>query len=231
MLPKRILEIACFNLESALIAEASGADRIELCENYALGGLTPSNQLILETKTKLNIPIHVIIRPHAESFVYSDHDLKKMQETIQFCKENNIESVVFGTLKRAKSSLGYQVNTEVCKMLCELAAPMSITFHRAIDQCAVLHEAVESLIDLGVHRVLSSGGQRNAMDGIHLLKNLQARFGKKITIMPGGGIRAENLKTIITSNCKEFHSAALPKDSVIVDAFEIKKLRAILDAF
>jgi copper homeostasis protein len=231
MLPKRILEIACFNLESALIAEASGADRIELCENYALGGLTPSNQLILETRGKVNIPIYVMIRPHAESFVYSDKDLNEMRETIQFCKLNHIDGVVFGVLEHEKNSLSYKVNTGACKMLCELAALMSITFHRAIDQCAVLHEAVESLIDLGVHRVLSSGGQRNAMDGIHLLKNLQARFGKKITIMPGGGIRAENLKTIITSNCKEFHSAALPKDSVIADAFEIKKLRAILDAF
>jgi copper homeostasis protein len=231
MLPKRILEIACFNLESALIAEASGADRIELCENYVLGGLTPSNQLILETRAKVNIPIYVMIRPHAESFVYSDKDLKQMQETIQFCKLNHIDGVVFGVLEHEKNSLGYQVNTEACKILCELAAPMSITFHRAIDQCADVYSTVESLIDLGVHRVLSSGGQRNAMDGIQLLKNLQARFGKKITIMPGGAIRAENLKTIITSNCKEFHSAALLKDSVIADASEIKMLREILDVF
>jgi copper homeostasis protein len=231
MLPKRILEIACFNLESALIAEASGADRIELCENYALGGLTPSNQLILDTIAKVNIPIYVMIRPHAESFVYSDKDLNEMRETIQFCKLNHIDGVVFGVLEHEKNSLSYKVNAGACKMLCELAAPMSITFHRAIDQCADLYTEVESLIDLGVHRVLISGGERNAMDGIHLLKNLQARFGKKITIMPGGSIRAENLKTIITSDCKEFHSAAVPKDSVIADAFEIKKLRAMLDVF
>ena len=112
----KILEIACFNLDSALIAQNSGADRIELCTNYTMGGLTPSHQNILEAQKQIQIPIQVIVRPHARNFIYTDLEISQMKNDILFCKENKIDGVVFGIL-----NFKNEIDTNICKELIALA--------------------------------------------------------------------------------------------------------------
>jgi len=102
MSPAKILELACFNVESALIAEAAGADRIELCENYKAGGLTPSCEIISEVRRKVAIPVHVIIRPRGNNFIYSEDEIEEMKKSILFCNANKIDGVVFGVLDKKK---------------------------------------------------------------------------------------------------------------------------------
>lgn len=219
-----MLEIACFNSESALIAENAGADRIELCQNYSLGGLSPSNDLILAVRKKVRIPLHVIVRPHARNFVYSKEDLHRMKDTILFCKMHQIDGLVFGCLTSE-----YNIDETPCKELLELAAPLPVTFHRAIDQTKDITLAIQSCIHLGFKRVLTSGAKENAFAGKVNLHALQLHFGKDILLMPGGGIRSENLELIKkVAQCHEYHSAALTDSSEICDPLEVKKLHAII---
>jgi len=218
-----ILEIACFNLESALLAESAGADRLELCENYKKGGLTPSHFLIHEACQKIKIPLHVIIRPRAGNFIYSDEEITKMREDILFCKENRLQGVVFGVLTNEN-----KIDLSVCKSLIECARPMAVTFHRAIDACKDINSSCRDLINLGVDRVLTSGGSGNAADNIPSLIKLQEEFGKRIKIMPGGGIRSSNLSELRKTNCTEFHSAAIINESEICDSSEVKRLKKLL---
>lgn len=221
---KRTLEIACFNLESALLAQEAGANRIELCENYLAGGITPSFFLIEEARKKIKIPLHVIIRPRAGNFVYTEQELDEMKKSILYCQNQGIDGVVFGVL----TSKG-EINGRDCKELINLAKPMSVTFHRAIDFCKEMETAIKLLIELGVNRILSSGGKQNAYEGAVYLNQLNQNFGTKIVIMPGGGIRSSNLGELISSTvCSEFHSAAITNESEIADKEEILRLKQLL---
>lgn len=219
-----MLEIACFNLESALIADKAGVDRVELCQNYSLGGLSPSNDLILAVRKKVQIPLHVIVRPHARNFMYSKEDVQSMTETIRFCKLHHVDGLVFGCLTPE-----LQIDESLCKELLELADPLPVTFHRAIDQTKDITKAIQTCIHLGFKRVLTSGAKENAFAGKENLRALQLRFGKDIRLMPGGGIRSENIEVIQKfTQCHEYHSAALTDSSEICDATELKKLHAII---
>jgi copper homeostasis protein len=102
ILSNKLLEIACFNIESCLLAQEAGADRIEFCTDYSLGGITPQHHDILKVKQLLHIPLHIIIRPRGGDFVYSNEEIKTMKNDILFCKANNINGVVFGALTEAK---------------------------------------------------------------------------------------------------------------------------------
>jgi copper homeostasis protein len=221
----KVLEIACFNAESAVIAQNSGADRIELCRNYDEGGLTPSRETILKVKSLVKIPVHVIIRPRGGNFVYSGTEIKEMKSDILFCKENNIQGVVFGVLTSEN-----KIDIQLCKILAELAHPMKAVFHRAIDYCDDMHSSYSDLILIGVDKVLTSGGKQNAEEGAQDLKDLQNYFGNKIDIIAGGGVRSSNVRRILCSECREIHSSALTGKSEIADAGEIKKLRDFLSA-
>lgn len=221
---KYVLEIACFNLESCTIAQDAGADRIEFCADYSLGGITPNHNDILKAKQMLNVPLHVIIRPRGGDFNYSQHEIELMKKDIEFCKTNNIDGVVFGILNSDNT-----INTSANKELVELAKPMSVTFHRAIDECVDLEKALEQIIELGFHKVLTSGGKQNALEGIDKLKESQEKFGEKITIIPGGGIRSNNIEKIsLETKCHQFHSAAIMDSSDICNSQEIQRLKAKL---
>ncbi len=221
---KYVLEIACFNLESCAIAQDAGADRIEFCADYSIGGVTPSHDDIIEARKLLNIPLHVIIRPRGGDFNYSQNEIELMKKDIEFCKKNNIDGVVLGVLNSEKS-----IDIKTNKELVELAKPMSVTFHRAIDECVDLEKAFEEIIELGFNKVLTSGGKQNAVEGIDKLKNCQEKFGEKITIIPGGGIRSNNIESILLkTKCYQFHSAAITDSSDICDALEIQRLKAKL---
>lgn len=211
------LEIACFTLDSAVKASFAGADRIELCEDYDKGGVTPSKEIIKQAKKSITIPIHVIIRPRGGDFFYSESEIQQMENDVAFCKEQKIDGVVIGILNTNKT-----IDQKNCQRLISLARPMKITFHRAIDECRDMEREMETLIELGIDYVLSSGGKNSVMEGLQTLKILQEKFKSKITIIPAGGIRSSNLESIIEeTNCKEFHSAA------IMGEFSVKEINGL----
>ena len=220
----RLLEIACFNEESAIAAINAGAHRIELCEDYLSGGITPKEETIKRIRKQTSIPIHVIVRPRPGNFLYSESEIKSMKQTISFCKEHKIDGLVFGILNREN-----KIDKEKCIELLNISKGMCCTFHRAIDACKDLNEGIESLIDLGFQKVLTSGGAASVIEGLSELKALQKKYGKNITIIPGGGIRANNLSEIITeTGCSEFHSAAIPKGFSNPSVKEIQEMLAIV---
>jgi copper homeostasis protein len=207
-----------------LAAQNAGADRIEFCANYSLGGITPNHHDILKAKELLNIPLHVIIRPRGGDFNYSQNEIELMKKDIEFCKANSVDGVVFGVLTEDQ-----KINNPINKELVDLAENMSTTFHRAIDECDNIQEAMNNIISLGFTRVLTSGGKSNALEGIEVLKNCQGNFGDKIIIIPGGGIRHSNLQELIReTNCKEYHSAAITQKNEEINIEEVKQLKSML---
>ncbi|PBQ30758.1 copper homeostasis protein [Sphingobacteriaceae bacterium] len=217
----KILEIACFNLQSAIIAQQAGADRIELCEDYVAGGITPSREMILQAKKAVQIPLHVIIRPRAGDFYYTAQEVEQMKKDIAFCKTHHINGVVLGCLTSEK-----KVDLKLCKELLNLSRPMTVTFHRAIDICENILEEVEHLVEMGFDRVLTSGGKKTALEGKDNLRKLSEKFEGKIILLAGGGIRSTNISEILrAANCSEYHSAAFVGSSTVCDATEIKNLK------
>jgi len=217
---QRLLEIACFNAESAVIAQQAGADRIELCDNYKNGGVTPQKGTLVAVCSRLHIPVHVIIRPRGGNFVYSPQEVEAMKEAITFCRTQPVKGLVLGAL-----TTDDQVDAALCKELITLANPLPVSFHRAIDHCKDHDAAMKQLIGLGVQRVLTSGFSEIAVQGLSDLKYLQATYGQQIIIMPGGGIRSSNIQSLMQSGCTEYHSAAITGASETADASEIKKLK------
>lgn len=219
-----ILEIACFNLESCLIAQKAGANRIELCENYSEGGLTPSQHLIQEARQKLKIDLFVMIRPRAGNFVYSDDEFEQMKKQILFCKENKCDGFVFGILTSEN-----KVDVKKCKELVDLAKPLPSTFHRAFDEIKDSEAALEELINCGFKRILTSGKQKTALEGADLILKLSKLAKNRITLIAGGGIRSANIQELNKkTGLKEFHSAAIMNNDFIASELEIKN---ILSAF
>lgn len=224
ILSNKLLEIACFNIESCLLAQEAGADRIEFCADYSVGGITPNHTDILKARDLLHIPLHVIIRPRGGNFVYSKEEVEIMKNDILFCKQNQINGVVFGVLTQDK-----KIDSLINKELVELAGSMSTTFHRAIDECADIKEAMNDVVSLGFKRILTSGGKSNALEGIDVLKDCQNTFGEKIIIIPGGGIRHNNLQELIReTNYKEYHSAAIVDKTELLNIVEVKQLKSVL---
>lgn len=218
------LEIACFNINSCLIAQKAGAHRIEFCSNYNSGGVTPNDNDIIEIKKKVSIPVHVIIRPRGGNFVYTDAEINEMKRSILLCKQSNIDGVVLGVLNTDNT-----INSSISKELLELAKPMKVVFHRAIDHVINIEQNIQKLIELKFDGILTSGGKASAIIGIDVLKKLQSAYGNKIQIIAGGGIRSSNIKTIKTvTGCQVFHSAAITDESETANENEIKNVLASL---
>lgn len=219
-----VLEIACFNFESALIAEQSGADRIELCENYSAGGITPGIELIEKVKSQIRIPVHVMIRPRGGNFIYSNSEFDEMKKSIEQCKSFGMAGVVFGILDEKNL-----VNKNRCSELIALAKPMSATFHRAFDELKNSFTALEEIIECGFERILTSGQKKSAMEGAELISELIVKTKNRISIMPGGGVRSENILELKEkTNAKEFHSSAINSGNLLADKNEIQKIKTLL---
>ena len=218
------LEIACFNLESALIAQENGADRVELCAGIEVGGTTPNFEIVKQAREKLAIDLYVMIRPKGGNFVYTDAEFQQMQADILALKALNVNGFVFGILKEDNT-----INGEQNKMLVDLVKPLPCTFHRAFDEVINPFEALEQLIDCGFKTILTSGQSQNVMEGINRLTELVTKANNRITIMPGGGLRSTNIETI-QQNTKTifYHSSAITDGSEMASATEVQALKTKL---
>lgn len=198
------LEIAVFNIESALIAAKAGADRLELCENPGEGGTTPSYGTLKTVKEKISIPVFPIIRPRGGDFLYNEEEFEVMKKDVALCRDLGFEGVVIGLLREDGS-----VDTERTRELVSIAYPMEVTFHRAFDRSADPMAALEDIISCGCQRILTSGQVPNAGDALDLLKRLVDKADDRIIILPGSGVRSANARQIADyTGAKELHSSA-----------------------
>ena len=220
-----VLEIAVFDLDSAFIAENAGADRIELCHDYTSGGVTVSKEVLVSVKESISIPVFPIIRPRGGNFVYSDEEYQQIIVSVLLCKSLGYKGIVTGILNNDNT-----VNMKQTSALVALAYPMEVTFHRAFDETAVPEEALEDIIHCGCKRILTSGCKNTAIEGVDLLKKLVIQANGRISIMPGGGIRPNNLPELLTTNALEFHSAALKKENNLlsISIIDIQAMKSIL---
>jgi copper homeostasis protein len=205
------LEICAGSLSSALAAQEGGADRIELCDNLYEGGTTPSFGMMKICKSLLAIPFFPIIRPRGGDFVYSDKEFEVMKQDVLCSLELGCEGIVFGILRSDGS-----IDTKRCSELVKIAGSMQLTFHRAFDRCSNRNRGLEELIELGFHRVLTSGGENFAEDAIPELTNLVEQAKNRISIMPGSGVTGNNLSNIAkATGALEFHTTA-KKNNVLM---------------
>jgi len=214
-----LLEICANSLRSAMNAALGGADRIELCTNLEVGGITPSNQLIQSVKKVVEIPVYVLIRPRAGDFVYSSEELEQMKSEILFARQAGCDGVVFGALDRDNS-----INEAATYALLETAKFMDVTFHRAFDMLDDHLEGLNTLKDLGVQRILTSGCNGTALQGYETLAELVDEAEDDVIIMPGGGIRPENIQQLLRTGANEYHSAAMDKNSQTTDSKMVEEL-------
>jgi copper homeostasis protein len=195
------IEICVGDVGSAIAAQTGGADRVELCDNLAVGGTTPSAGAIAESCRRLSIPVHVLIRPRGGDFIYSEPELAVMRHDIEVAKALGAAGVVFGVLTPDAI-----IDRDQTAALVALSRPLKVTFHKAFDQTREPREALGTLVALGIERVLTSGGRPTALDGIETLADLVARAGDQITVMAGGRLNIPNLETVIRhSHVSEVH--------------------------
>jgi len=241
-----LLEICVDTPEGAALAAAAGADRVELCAELALGGVTPSTGAVAVARASVELPLMVLVRPRAGHFCYGPVEVATMAADIEVLKASGVEGVVLGALTEQGD-----VDVEVMTRLIDVARPLSVTFHRAFDQTRDPHEALAALAALGVERVLTSGQAPSALEGLTLLKQLVAAAGDGLSVMPGGGVRADSAATIVSATgCRELHAgpsvltngplpardghvggAALPADHQrrMTDLAGVQALRSVLD--
>ncbi|GGI56538.1 copper homeostasis protein CutC [Winogradskyella haliclonae] len=227
-----ILEVCANSYQSAKNAQDAGAHRIELCQELSVGGITPSYGLIDLVKSKLSIPVFVLVRPRSGDFVYSDDEFNVIKKDIQICKDLGCDGIVSGVL----NSDGI-IDIERTNELILCSKPLPFTFHRAFDEVVNPAEALEQLIDLGVERVLTSGQKKSAEEGLAILKHLNKVANGRITILAGGGISLGNASKFKGIGLKEIHASASIKInqqdsmfSIQQTVSDITKIKAILDA-
>ena len=197
-----IKEACVETFEEALIAEKRGATRIELCSDLSNDGLTPSFELMEKTISELKISVMVMIRPRAGNFVYSDEEIIQMKKDIDLAKKVGATGVVFGLLTSENN-----IDVDNTQILAEYAAPLPVTFHKAIDE---LKNPVEGVIDLlkieNIKRILSSGGKPSAKEGQETIREMIKTAGNKIIILVAGKVLNSNVEEIQKlTGAKELH--------------------------
>ncbi|WGF93542.1 copper homeostasis protein CutC [Aequorivita marisscotiae] len=204
------IEICANSFQSAQNAQLAGANRMELCTELSVGGLTPSHGLIEKVVSELTIPTHVLIRPRSGNFTYSEEEFDVMLHDIAFCKKLGCAGIVSGFLTSEN-----KIYFEKTKQLIAASEEMDFTFHRAFDWVENPIEEFQKLIDLRVNRLLSSGQKPRAIEGILLLKKLQNLSKGKLEIMPGGGINLENALKFKEAGFKSIHFSATTKKQTL----------------
>ena len=202
---KRILEICANSAASCVEAEAGGAARVELCAGIPEGGTTPSyGEIRMAKELTSHIDINVIIRPRGGDFLYTPAEIQSMLYDIELAKQLGVHGVVFGCLTKEGD-----VDVPLLNKLVAASKPLSVTFHRAFDVCRDPFEALEQIITAGCDRILTSGQQQDAVKGIPLLAELVQRAAERLIIMPGCGVRENNIAQIEQeTGAKEFHTSA-----------------------
>lgn len=210
MKPKVEIEVCCDGWEEAKAADEAQVDRIELCCGIGAGGLTPSRGLIELVHEKLEVDCHVLIRPRSGDFLYATEEIEIMKREVLFCKETGVEGVVLGFLT-ADGAIDISLTQEFV----DLARPMKVCFHRAFDMSIDPLKALEELKQIGVDYILTSGQAATAPQGVDLLRELVQQQGDHLKIMPGAGVRAHNLESLMRqTGASSFHmSARIHKDS------------------
>jgi copper homeostasis protein len=202
-----IIEIATSDFETTKAAVEGGADRIELCANLSEGGTTQSYGTIFQCRKAFDVLLYPIIRPRGGDFLYTDEEYEIMMHDVKLCKQVGCDGVVIGLLNKDGS-----IDLKRTAALIEAAYPMGVTFHRAFDRCKDPFEALEQLIQIGCERILTSGQQPTVNEGIELIAELNRISDQRIIIMPGSGVRKENIKTLAEkTGCAEFHSSLRDK--------------------
>lgn len=237
------LEIIGFNIESCITAQDAGAHRIELCDNPSEGGTTPSYGFIKAAREKLFIELYVMIRPRGGDFLYSDDEFEIMKKDIELCKQSGCDGIVLGML----TPDGY-VDKKRCCQLVNYAYPLGVTFHRAFDRTKDPFQSMKDIIEIGFERILTSGLQPKAFDGIEIIKQLILQADDQIIIMPGSGVNSQNITSLAESTgAVEFHSSAsmsaisgmkyqnesIPEkmDHLVVNKAEVQKMVDFLKQF
>ncbi|MDO9511599.1 MAG: copper homeostasis protein CutC [Bacteroidales bacterium] len=195
------IEALTVSIDSVRRATSAGVNRVELCDNLPEGGTTPSGGMIRAAVEIAGSAVMVMIRPRPGDFLYSQAEISCMEEDIHLSKKYGAAGIVFGCLTPQGMP-----DDELCRHFVKLAGPLDITFHRAFDMVERPDEALEMLIDCGIHRVLTSGGKKDAESGIEQIAALQSQAKGRISIMAGGGIKEHNvLKIIQSTGIQEIH--------------------------
>lgn len=198
------LESCCTDVEQIRRAQEAGARRIELCENLAVGGVTPSAELLKAAISVATVPVNVLVRPRGGDFVFSAAEADTMLRDIELCREAGAAAVVIGAL----DSRG-DVDMPLMRRLCDAASGMSVTFHRAFDVCADPIAAFEDVLALGCDRLLTSGHESDAFKGRFFIAELVERAAGRIIVMPGCGVRRSNIARIAAdTGAVEFHASS-----------------------
>jgi copper homeostasis protein len=207
-----IYEICVDSIAGVRAAKNAGADRVELCADLMEGGITPSLGMMRRARAIEGIALHVMIRPRGGDFLFDDDEFAVMQEDVKIAKAEGADGLVIGLLTAAG-----EVDAMRTRKLISLARPLTVTFHRAFDMALEPFRAIETLIDLGVDRVLTSGQEPTVLDGLPLIVELIRHVGNRIIVMPGGGITSRNVERIVAAaSPREIHFAALqPSESAM----------------
>jgi copper homeostasis protein len=200
-----LFEICVDSVAGVRAARIAGAARVELCAGLLEGGTTPSRGMIRRARQVAGIRLHVIIRPRGGDFLFDDDEFATMEADIETAKAEGADGVVIGQL-----TADGLIDERRTRELIARARPLAVTFHRAFDMTPQPYDALESLIALGVDRVLTSGQESSVLEGLALITALVERAGQRIIVMPGGGITARNVHTIVAAaKPREIHFAAL----------------------
>jgi copper homeostasis protein len=239
-----VLEIATSDFETTRSAVEGGADRIELCANLGEGGTTPSYGTIYQCRESFDVLLYPIIRPRGGDFLYTDGEYETMLHDVKLCKQLGCDGIVIGLLNEDGA-----VDIKRTAALIDIAYPMGVTFHRAFDRCRDAFEALEQLVQIGCERILTSGQQPTVNEGMDLIAALNKIADHRITIMPGSGVRKENIGALAEkTGCTEFHSSLRGKTKSVmrfihpafvdsaesylnnsIDTFEVSVLKKILN--
>lgn len=208
-----ILEVCANSVQSAINAQIGGAQRIELCQNLNEGGTTPSFATIEYCVKNLEIKTHVLIRPRIGDFCYSDIEFEIIKNDVLLCKRLNVSGVVVGFLNKDLT-----IDSAKTEEIVKLADTMEVTFHRAFDICKDWKTSLEQIINTGCHRILTSGQKKSAFEGMLVLKDIVNQANKRIKIMAGSGVNAQNAMEIINkSGVDEIHASCKRRIGQIAD--------------
>ena len=209
-----LFESCVESFEAAVASAASGAGRIELCANLDVGGTTPATALVERCVAALDIPVFAMVRPRGGDFVYTADEAHTIERDLHAMAAAGAHGVVLGAL-----TADGVIDGGLMRRLVDLAHPLPVTCHKAMDAARDLPEALDALLALGVPRVLTSGGAPTAADGAAMIARLVRQAGEALVVMAGGGVRASNVAALVrATGVREVHARLLRAPHVDADA-------------